>query len=177
MKHKALVAYATKYGATAEIAEKIGAVLGQRGLHADVLPVNRSIDIAPYQGVVLGSAVYIGRWRKEAVKFLKAKETELSERSVWIFSTGPTGEGDPVELLQGWRIPKALQPIVDRVRPRDVALFHGHVNTSRLNIIEKHMVKTVKAPAGDYRDWNAIASWAETIADSLAKAASPPETN
>ena len=96
-----LVAYATKYGATAEIAEKIGQALRGAGLSADVLPADRVSDLTPYQAVVLGSAVYIGQWRKEAVKFLKANETVLAEKPVWLFSSGPSGEGDPVELGQG----------------------------------------------------------------------------
>jgi menaquinone-dependent protoporphyrinogen oxidase len=56
-----LVAYATKYGATAEIAEKIGQVLHQAGLRTDVLPADRVSDLTPYNAVVLGSAVYVGQ--------------------------------------------------------------------------------------------------------------------
>jgi len=162
-----LVAYATKYGATAEIAGKIGQVLRQAGLHADVFPANRVNDLSPYQAVVLGSAVYMGQWRKEAVKFLKANEKALAERPVWLFSSGPTGEGEPVELMEGWRFPKALQPIADRIRPRDIAVFHGDVNVKKLNFIEKWIIKNVKAPLGDFRDWEAITSWATAIADAL----------
>ena len=162
-----LVAYATKYGATAEIAEKIGQVLREAGLRADVLPADRVSDLTPYQAVVLGSAVYIGQWRKEAVKFLKANETVLAEKPVWLFSSGPTGEGDPAELGQGWRFPKAQQPIVDHIQPRDIAIFHGAVELKKLNFIEKRMIRTVKAPLGDFRDWDAITSWATAIADAL----------
>ena len=164
-----LVAYGTKYGATAEIAEKIGQALREAGLSADVLPADRVSDLTPYQAVVLGSAVYIGQWRKEAAKFLKANETVLAEKPVWLFSSGPSGEGDPVELGQGWRFPRKLQPIADRVRPRDVAVFHGAVDVGRLNFIEKWMLKNVKAPIGDFRDWDAIISWATAIADALKK--------
>jgi menaquinone-dependent protoporphyrinogen oxidase len=165
-----LVAYATKYGATAEIAEKIGQVLRQAGLRPDVLPMDRVGDLTPYQAVVLGSAVYIGQWRKEAATFFKANERALAERPVWLFSSGPTGEGDPVALLQDWRFPKALQPIADRIRPRDIAVFHGAVNVKKLNLIEKWMLKNVKAPLNDFRDWEAITSWATAIADVLKKA-------
>ncbi|MCK4732225.1 MAG: hypothetical protein KAT65_07180, partial [Methanophagales archaeon] len=119
MDTQVLVIYATKYGATAEIAEKIGNVLRQAGLRTDVLPTDRVSDLTPYKAVVLGSAVYIGRWRKEAAKFLKANEKVLAEQLVWLFSSGPTGEGNPVELTKGWHFPKALQPIADRIQPRD----------------------------------------------------------
>jgi menaquinone-dependent protoporphyrinogen oxidase len=72
-----------------------------------------------------------------------------------------------VELAQGWRFPGKLQPIADRVRPRDVAIFHGAVDVGKLNLIEKWMLRNVKAPIGDFRDWDAITSWAAAIADAL----------
>ncbi len=169
MDTQVLVAYATKYGATAEIADKIGQVLRQAGLHADVLPADRVSDLTPYKAVVPGSAVYAGQWRKAAAAFLEANETELAERPVWLFSTGPTGEGDPVALMKGWRFPEAQQPIADRIRPRDIAFFGGEIDMLKLNLAEKLIVKGIKAPIGDFRDWHAIGSWAAAIADALQK--------
>ncbi len=162
-----LVAYATKYGATAEIAEEIGQVISEAGLRADVLPADRVGDLTPYQAVVLGSAVYAGRWRKEAAAFLAANERTLAERQVWLFSSGPTGEGDAVQLLKGWRLPEAQQAIADRIQPRDTAVFHGLMDMKKLNLAEKLIIKAVKAPGGDFRDWDAITSWAAAIADEL----------
>ena len=167
MNTQVLVAYATKYGATAEIAEKIGQVLRQAGLRTDVLPMDRVGDLTPYQAVALGSAVYIGKWRKEAVKFLKGNERMLAERPVWLFSSGPAGEGDPVELLDGWRFPEEQQDIADRIQPRDIAVFHGMLDVRKLNPVEKWMIKNVKSPVGDFRDWEAITAWATAIADTL----------
>ncbi len=100
-----LVAYGTKHGATAEIAEKIGQVHRQANLRTDVLPADRVKDLTLYKAVVLGSAVYIGQWRKAAATFLKANEKVLVKRPVWLFSSGPTGEGDMVALLHDWNFP------------------------------------------------------------------------
>jgi menaquinone-dependent protoporphyrinogen oxidase len=171
MEDQVLVVYASKYGATAEIAEKIAQVLRQAGLHTDVFPADRVRDLSPYRAVVLGSAVYIGKWRTEAERFLQDHEKALAERQVWLFSSGPTGEGDPVELAQGWRFPAALQPIADRIRPRDIAFFHGSANEKKLNFLEKWILKNVKAPLGDFRDWESITAWATGIADALRQAA------
>ena len=170
MDKKILVAYATKYSATAKIAEKIGLVLREAGLGTDVLAVKSVKDLSPYKAIVLGSAVYIGKWRKDASAFLKANEAALAEKPVWLFSSGPTGKGTPDDLLKGWRFPKALQPVAERIRPRDMVIFHGDVNSEKLSGVEKWMVKNVKAPSGDFRDWGAITSWAESIADDLKKA-------
>lgn len=167
MAGRVLVAYATKHGATGEIAEKIGQVLREAGLSVDVMPAGQVGDLSAYGAVVLGSAVYIFRWRKAAAALLKAQAEALAQRQVWLFSSGPTDEGDPLELTEGWRFPKSLQPIADRIRPRDIAVFHGAFDPSKLNWLEKWMMKTVKAPAGDFRDWDAIAAWAAAVAEAL----------
>jgi menaquinone-dependent protoporphyrinogen oxidase len=167
MDKQVLVAYASKYGGTAEIAEKIGQVLERAGLRVDVLPATDVRDLTPYRGVVVGSAVYVGQWRKEAVRFVKVNEALLTERPLWLFSSGPTGVGEPVALLDGWRFPQVLGPIIDRIQPRDIAVFHGVVDLQKLNIVYRWMLKNVKAPAGDFRDWDAITSWATAIADEL----------
>ncbi len=164
---RVLVVYATKYGATAGIAKKIGQVILQAGLHTDVLPTDHVSDITVYKAIVLGSAVYVGQWRKEAVAFLENNEKALSKLPVWFFSSGPTGEGDPVQLMQGWRFPEAQQPIADRIKPRDTAFFHGVLDMKKLSLAEKLLIKGIKAPVGDFRDWDAIASWAAVIADTL----------
>jgi menaquinone-dependent protoporphyrinogen oxidase len=171
MENRVLVAYATRHGATEEIASKIAQVLQEEGFDTDVIAAKNVKELSPYQAVVLGSAVYIGRWRKEASAFLKKNEAALAEKSVWLFSSGPTGKGEPVELLKGWRFPKSLQPIVDRIHPCDVTVFHGGLDTGKLSGVERWMIKNVKAPAGDFRDWDAIGSWAVSIAAELKKTA------
>lgn len=168
MEKSTLVTYASKYGATKEIAQKIAEVLRQAGLLVDVLPVGGVRELNRYGAVILGSAVYVGKWPKEAVQFLQSNAQTLGNKGVWIFSSGPTGEGDPLELVEGQRLPAALQPIVDRIQPRDIAVFHGYINPDKINFIEKWAIKSlVKKPLGDFRDWDAITSWAITIAKTL----------
>jgi len=169
MDTRVIVAYASKHGMTAEIAGKIGDTLRQSGLQVDVLPVKSVKGLAPYKAVVLGSAVYIAMWRKEFVKFLQENEKPLSGLPVWIFSSGPMGEGDPVELLHGWRLPEAQKTLIESIKPRDVALFHGAINIKKMNLFEKWVLKSVKAATGDFRDWKAINKWASGIADALRK--------
>lgn len=167
MENKVLVAFATKYGATAEIAQAIGETLRKAGLLVDVLSAEAVRDLSPYSAVVLGSAVYAGSWRKEAVEFLETWQTALAARPVWLFSSGPTSEGDPVETLDGWRFPEAQQPIADKIGPKDIALFGGLIDPKRLNLGEKLILKAVKAQTGDFRNWDAINAWAKGIAATL----------
>jgi menaquinone-dependent protoporphyrinogen oxidase len=169
MENRVLVTYASKYGATSEIAEKIGDVLREKGLQVDVIPANRVGDPSVYKAIVLGSAAYIGQWRKEAVKFLNSNKELMAERPVWLFSSGPTAEGDPIELVKGWRFPEKLKPVIDSIQPRDVTVFHGVLDVNKMNFIEKFMINKVKAPLGDFRDWDSITAWAAAIADDLKK--------
>jgi menaquinone-dependent protoporphyrinogen oxidase len=167
MNKKILIAYTSKYGATAEIAKKIEKDLQVAGYDASAQPAKGIKDLADYSAVILGSALYMGQWQKEAVQFLKANQTALAEHPFWIFTSGPTGEGDPVELVQGRIIPENLKEVVDACNPKDVTVFGGIVNNEKLNLFEKQILKMVKAPSGDFRDWQAISAWTAKIANTL----------
>lgn len=164
MSNRVLVTYATKYGSTAEIAVKIATVIRDSGIETDIIPIENVTEVFPYQAVIIGSAVYMGQWRKEMVNFLKEKQIILSEKPVWIFSSGPTGEGNPVDLMKGWQFPEKLEPIVDVIQPRDTIVFHGRLNLNTLTIFERWIAQNVKSPVGDFRDWKMIVAWANTIA-------------
>ncbi|MBN2556258.1 MAG: flavodoxin domain-containing protein [Anaerolineales bacterium] len=168
MGKKVLVAYGSKYGSTAEIAEKIGAVLAMQGMDVDVLSAEDVRELSTYSAAVVGGAVYIGRWHKPAAKFLKKYAAALAGMPVWLFSSGPTEEGDPVELLKGWTFPSNLQQFADQIKPRSIAVFHGNTNPEKASGMDKWMLNKVGASLGDFRDWNAITAWAEDIAAALA---------
>jgi menaquinone-dependent protoporphyrinogen oxidase len=162
-----LVTYASRSGSTTEIANKIAEVLRSKGENVTVQPVTGVTDLNAYNAVVLGSAVYMGHWMKEAVEFLETHEDALATRPVWIFSSGPTGPGDAVERMHGWRFPEAQQAIAERIKPHEIVLFHGKIDIHDLNFGEKIMIRALGAPTGDFRDWNAITAWAEGIAQVL----------
>lgn len=173
MEEHVLVAYASKYGATQGIAEAIGKTLREAGLSVDVRPCSGVRTLEGYTAVVLGSAVYMGRWRREAADFLRNAEGRLARMPVWLFSSGPTGEGDADELLKGWRFPSALEPVAERIVPRDIAVFHGALDKDALKAFDAFIVRTVKAPSGDYRDLDAVAAWASSIAEALGAVRAP----
>lgn len=167
MNNQTLIAYATKHGATAEIAEKIGQILMARGCPVDMMPVDQVRDLSLYSSVVLGSAVYIGQWRKEAVRFLRANQKVLAQKKVWLFSSGPTGDIKPDEARAEFQFPKKLKPLTERIQPQSMVVFHGDLEPDKLNWVESWMIKKVEAPVGDFRDWEAIEAWAQSIANFL----------
>ena len=170
MEQSILVTYATKHGATKEIAERIGATLRDEGLPVEVMPVKQVHALAPFRAVVLGSASYYGRWRGEAVKFLKQRAAELADRPTWLFMSGPTGKGDPKELLKGKLYPGGLQPTLDKIKPREVVAFHGDTTADKFGGWEKWILKRVGSDAADFRDWDMITGWARGVAAALKQA-------
>jgi menaquinone-dependent protoporphyrinogen oxidase len=167
MTSRILVAYASKYGATAEIATKIGEVLGEAGLKVNVLPVEQVYDLTPFAAVILGSAVYLDSWMSEAIKFLEEYHTLLEKLPVWLFSSGPMGTENSSALVTGSHFTEAQRHLIDRIHPRNIAIFPGAVDMEKLNFAEKLIIKEAKAPVGDFRDWSAIVDWASHIAAEL----------
>jgi menaquinone-dependent protoporphyrinogen oxidase len=158
-----LVAYASKHGSTQGIAEHITRRLTERGLPVEIRPAEGVVDIGVPDAVILGSAVYAGSWMKEASEFARRFTDVLSAVPVWLFSSGPLGERVDDDEEQ----PRQLAEFRETVRPRGHEMFFGALDLGQLSFGER-MIKAVKAPEGDFRDWDAIAAWADSIADELA---------
>lgn len=164
---RVLITYASKHGATAEIATKIGEVLENYNLPVDLLTIKQVESLSQYSAVIVGSSVYFGDWRQEMVTFLKDNEKHLVSQDVWIFSSGPTGEKDEFELLAEWRFPDWLRPLLERIQPHEAAVFFGKLDPEKLNYLEKRLVGFNNLPFGDYRDWEEIEAWAASISRML----------
>lgn len=161
-KNRVLVSAGSKHGATAEIADKIGSVLRARGVETDVMSPNEAIDLTPYRAVILGSAVYAGHWVQDA-KDLAHRLAEMSPSpQVWLFSSGPIGdppkpEEEPVDVNDIYLETSAIGHRV----------FSGRIDKSKLSFPEKAILVAVRAPEGDFRDWETIEEWAAEIAETL----------
>jgi menaquinone-dependent protoporphyrinogen oxidase len=164
-----LVAYGTKYGATAEIAEAIGKALRAAGLEVDVRKAGKVRSAEPYRAVVLGSAVYAGRWRGDAMRLLR--RPELEGRDVWLFSSGPVGEdkGDPA-AAERWTKPPKVTAIGDRIGAHEHVVFGGKVDEDK-GFMRKKMARDMPPELRDRRDWRQIEEWAGSIARALAQSA------
>ena len=89
---KVLVAYASKRGATVEIATAIADKLRERHMSVDCRPARSVENLFGYDAVVIGSAVYFNRWRPEAMRFLRRNASRLADMPFWTFSSGPVGD-------------------------------------------------------------------------------------
>ena len=159
---RVLVSAASKHGATKEIGDHIVETIRQRGFDVTVAEPNDAKPDAGYDAIVLGSAVYAGHWLKEA-KALAGRIADSDPRPpVWAFSSGPLGdppkpEEDPVDVAG----------IVALVAPIEHRIFAGRIDKSELGFGDRAIMVAVRAPAGDFRNWDEIAAWADGIADTL----------
>ena len=164
-----LVAYASKHGSTEGIARHIATRLEERGRDCAATAVSEVASLEHTEAVVLGSAIYAGSWMKEATEFVDRHEHALATMPVWLFSSGPLGD----HVTDAEEQPRQLADIRRRIAPLDHRIFAGALDVAALGFGERMRVKAVKAPAGDFREWDAIASWADEIAVALEDTARP----
>ncbi len=163
---KVLVAHASKRGSTAQIAAAVAETLRDSGLEVDCLDSGEITDLAPYGAVVLGSAVYMKRWRGEAKHFLRRHGKALEKLPFWVFSSGPVGDPDEPQD-PAWTEPPKIVKKVERLGAREHVVFGGRLPLEPRGPIEKAMVKGIPPEFHDRRDWDEIRAWARGIAAQL----------
>ncbi len=157
-----LVSVASRHGATSEIGGALARRLRGRGLDVTTLPPESVTELEPYDAIVLGSAVYMGHWLPQAADFVERHLLALHDRPVWLFSSGPLGN----PLVPAGDAPE-VGPMVQRLGAREHRTFAGELQQGVIGFKERMIVKMVKAPYGDFRDWAAIDAWADAIAEAL----------
>jgi menaquinone-dependent protoporphyrinogen oxidase len=173
---KALVVYGTRYGTATEIAQEIGRVIESEGVKTDIMDARgiKDFNVSPYDLVVIGSGIKMGKWTKDSLKFLKKNKSELAKRKVAIFVTcGAANEEKNRE--EGRK--KYLDQVAEKTLvnpPVAKGLFgslydpeakHGFLYNMTMKAIKKDMEKQGLDTSKriDYRDWNEIRTWAKEL--------------
>jgi menaquinone-dependent protoporphyrinogen oxidase len=169
MLSQTLVTYASKYGSTKEIAERIAKVLQQQGVNTTVQAASDVQSLASYDAVVVGSSLYGGNWLPSARDFIKKFRDGLANKEVWVFSSGPATFDDPVHVLGGWHIPENLKDTLDIIRPQSIVLFSGKIDVTKLSAEDYLVSSSLRGTSGDYRNWAVIEGWAKEIAFALTR--------
>lgn len=164
-----LVSYATKMGGTEGIARTVADELRRAGLEVEVKSADSVGPLDQYGAVVLGSAVYAGRWRRPARKLLKrlADNRAVHPVPVWLFHSGPTGPGSAGKAVPA---PGKVAAMAEALGASAPQTFGGRIEPETA----KGFLATSMAKgdlAGDYRNFDDITRWAAGIADQLRIAA------
>jgi menaquinone-dependent protoporphyrinogen oxidase len=164
MKKRILIAYGTRCGSTGGVAESIGQVFSEAGAAVHVRLVKEVNDLSPYQAVIVGSAVRMGKWLPEAVEFVKTHQDRLSRGSVAYFAVCLAMKDDTAEnrhKASGYLDPVRKQ--FPQVKPVDIGLFAGAVDYKKLSFAYGLILKVKGVPEGDFRNWEAIQTWAAGV--------------
>ena len=185
---RVLVAFASRHGATRGIAERIAQTLQARGHDVTLTPAEQASAVLDYDGFVIGSAAYQGRWLSEATRLVRQHRDLLASRPVWLFSSGPIGtelvDAKGRDVIETSR-PAEFAEFAESIHPRDQRIFFGAfdpdaepvVAIERLGGWFMRIPAIRKAlPAGDFRDWPQIDAWAEGIALELEASRIPAAT-
>jgi len=151
-----LLAYATRYGSTQQVAETIAAALRQVGLEVDIQPMREVKRLDNYDAVVLGAAIYNARWHPDAHHFLSQHQETLRQRPVAIFALGPLTSGDAAMRRSRRQLDRELEKY-PWLKPVALEIFVGKYDPSKLGFFERLL------PASDHRDWDAIRAWANAL--------------
>ena len=144
------------------------------GNRVEVRSLDDVHDPGGYDAVVLGSAIHGGAWLPAAAEFMRRNAAALARRPVWLFSSGPLGtaatDAQGRDLLVASE-PKEFAAFKETITPRGLRVFFGALDPSKLGFSER-LVRSLPAgrallPEGDFRDWEEIEAWAESIAHEL----------
>jgi menaquinone-dependent protoporphyrinogen oxidase len=161
VKRKVLVAYGTRAGSTAGVAERVAEVLNRNGLAAQAEEVKKVKDTASYDAVVLGSSIRAGKLKPEVLKFLDKNKADLSAKPFAAFilclamkSADEKGRATAATYIE---------PVRERIKPLSEGLFAGTYDPSKWSFVERRIMKMIKAPPGDFRKWDDIEAWAASL--------------
>lgn len=180
---KALIAYATRYGATAGTSEEIAKILREEGFDVKIanLKKEKIKDVSDFDLVVVGSGLQMARWVGEAEDFLNKFRRELAQKKVAIFvssmKTALEREGKTDELAKSREIALEAKATKYGLHPVSMGMFGGCVDYNKMNFITRKAMGAIKEqlekdgfkenPPGvyDMRDWDEIRSWARDLAN------------
>jgi menaquinone-dependent protoporphyrinogen oxidase len=176
---RALVVFASRHGATAGIAERIGEVLRAEGHDVTIADASEMPDPVPFDAYVIGSAVYMGKWEKDATSYIKRHERVLATKPLWLFSSGPVGTERFDKKGNSLLADPPIIAELASLHPRGSQVFFGawDPNAPAATFAERVVARlpAIKdlLPTGDFREWTAIEAWARDIAAELVAGAAP----
>jgi len=160
MEKKVLVAYASKYGSTGGVADAIGKELCSKDVAVDVALIKNASNVGSYQGVIIGSAIYMGKWMSEAADFVKKNKDILSKVPVAYFLVCMTlAQPTKKERTEVLSYMDPILKAVPEIKPVGIGAFAGALDYNNLSWINKKVLKSKGTPEGDFRDWNDIRAW------------------
>ncbi|MDD1675968.1 MAG: flavodoxin domain-containing protein [Methanomicrobiales archaeon] len=167
MTGRILITYISRTGTTAEIAQAIARDLETSGEVVDVTDMKEVSSLRGYRAVVIGGPVYMGNILKDVKIFVMRYRMELLQMPVAAFAVGFAPVDPKIGTVE--EVLEKLRLALDPVRPVATTVFAGRLDPTRLSFVSRKLVAFMKAPTGDFRDWDAIGAWAKSLPAVLKK--------
>lgn len=161
MSERILVTYATRHHTTIDIAAGIAGELSKSSAEVTLAPVTDVTDVSGYNAFVIGSAIRVGAWLPEAIDFVRTHQHTLSKYPTAIFAVCLTLSHDTPGRRQ--IAESYLDPVCNLITPCSKGLFAGSANPDQLNWLERLIIRITGNAPGEYRDWQAIQQWAQSL--------------
>ncbi len=156
-----LIAYGSKRGGTAGLAEMIGDELAAAGLKTAVKPAREVRSLDGFDSVVIAGALYATRWHRDARHFARRHAEALRGRPVWLVSSGPLDDSAVAGAIPPV---KHVATVMSQVGARGQVTFGGRLESTAKGFPASAMAKR---KAGDWRDPTHVRTWASTVAEEL----------
>ena len=161
MNEKVLVAYATRCGSTMDVARAIAGEFEKNGKSVDLRAIKNVNSLQGYSAVVLGSAIRMGNWVPDALKFVEARQTELSMLPTAIFSVHMNNLGeDETSKTARAGYHNAVRKLI---KPVSEVWFAGVIAIDKMSFLDRLITKAMKISNEDKRDWTVIRGWGKTL--------------
>jgi len=133
------------------------------------VPAEKAGDPSGYDAVVVGSGIRVGQFHEPVRSWVATYADSLKARPTAFFSVGMMiNEGpEKVEQVRAYTAPLTE---ATGVEPVDIGMFAGWNEPKEFSMIERLVMKAMKAPVGDFRDWDAIDAWTNDVAGKLGTA-------
>ncbi len=128
---------------------------------APAQPAYEVTDLSGYRAAVLASPVYYGHLLGELNGFLRRNEAALMRMPRALFVVSLTMARPSRSVVA--KLVKQTRPFVEKLRPTDVGLFAGVLDTAKLGFFTRLLVKLMKIPAGDFRKSDVVRKWATDV--------------
>jgi menaquinone-dependent protoporphyrinogen oxidase len=158
---RVLVAYGSKNGGTAGLADMIGTGLLAHGLGVEVVSAAEVHDVARFDAVIVAGALYVGRWHRDARRFVRGLAGELAQLPVWLVSSGPLDDSATTTDIPP--VPQVRQ-LAEQIGARGHVTFGGRLASDVTGFPARAMAST---RAGDWRDPAKIQAWTQVVAAAL----------
>jgi menaquinone-dependent protoporphyrinogen oxidase len=180
---KALIAYATRYGATTGTSEEIGKILRQKDFDVKIVNVKdeKIKDISEYDLVIVASGMRMGKWVGAAEDFLKKFRKELEQKKLALFVSTMKAvserEGKTEDVSQMRKVALEDKVAQYNLHPIMLGFFGGVLDYNKMGFLfkrtmgflkpqlEKAGFKETESGVYDLRDWNEISNWAAELAE------------